>query len=172
MKRILLFLLFILFSFSAYSFELKSKAFNKGESIPAKYTCDGDNISPDLYWVDVPDSTESFAIICKDPDAPGGTFIHWMIYNIPYDYTNTLAENVAQVENLPNGAIQTENDFGKIGYSGPCPPAGKPHRYIFEIYALEIMLPVAQDATRDDIMQLIRRHYMGEVHLEGLYSRQ
>lgn len=115
--------------------QVTSTAFSPGETIPKKFTCDGPDVSPQLAWNETPVGTESFALIADDPDAPGGTWVHWVLYDLPAS-VRMLPEGVAKQEQLPSGARQGRNDFGKIGYGGPCPPPGKPHRYFFKPYAL------------------------------------
>src|SRR5438552_475269 len=110
------------------SLQISSTAFSAGEAIPKKFTCDGPDVSPQLKWNDPPANTESFALIMDDPDAPAGTWVHWVLYDIPAD-AKELPERVPTHEQLPSGARQGRNDFGKTGYGGPCPPPGKPHRY-------------------------------------------
>jgi hypothetical protein len=111
----------------AMSLQISSAAFSAGETIPKKFTCDGPDVSPKLTWNDSPANTQSFALIMDDPDAPAGTWVHWVLYDLPAD-TKELSEGVAKQEQLPSGARQGRNDFGKVGYGGPCPPPGKPHR--------------------------------------------
>jgi Raf kinase inhibitor-like YbhB/YbcL family protein len=123
---------------------LTSAAFEEAEMIPPKYTCDGADISPPLTWGPVPEQTESIALICDDPDAPMGTFVHWVLYDVPAE-TTELPENVPNDTTLPDGAAQGTSDFGRIGYGGPCPPGGT-HRYFFKIYALDKKLGLAPGA--------------------------
>ncbi len=111
-------------------------AFAAGRPIPEKYTCDGPDVSPPLAWTNAPAGTKSFALIADDPDAPGGIWVHWVVYNLPPTLT-ALAENTPPSPQLPDGAKQGVNDFGQTGYRGPCPPAGRLHRYVFNIYALD-----------------------------------
>jgi Raf kinase inhibitor-like YbhB/YbcL family protein len=111
---------------------ISSGAFEEGKPIPARHTCDGEDASPSLKWSDVPTGTKSFALICDDPDAPGGTWVHWVLYGLPLSVME-LAEKVPARETLPNGGKQGVNDFKKVGYGGPCPPSGKPHRYYFKV---------------------------------------
>ena len=113
--------------------QFNSAAFKDGEKIPEKYSCDGEDVSPPLEWTPAPDKTKTLAIICDDPDAPMGTWVHWVVFNVPADIVQ-LPENVPPERELNNGAIQGMNDFKKIGYGGPCPPSGT-HRYFFKIYA-------------------------------------
>jgi len=150
--------------------KLVSSAFDEGEMIPKKYTCDDMDISPPLNWTSVPEGTNSFAIICDDPDAPMGTWVHWVIYNLPANI-NELSENVPALESLPNGAKQGRNDFGKIGYGGPCPPGGT-HRYYFKIYALKKELDIEVGITKSGLLKAIEGHILSEAQLMGRYRRQ
>src|ERR1019366_2166590 len=115
-------------------FRLDSTAFQNGASIPLEFTCDGPDESPALTWTDPPTKTQSFALVVDDPDAPGGIWVHWVLYDLPAD-TRELTQGVAKDRQLTNGARQGRNDFGKIGYNGPCPPRGPAHRYFFKLYA-------------------------------------
>jgi len=149
--------------------ELTSTAFNNGEMIPVKYTCDGEDLSPPLEWDSVPAGTKSFALICDDPDAPIGTWVHWVYYDMPTG-TKDLPESVAPKEHTPNGGKQGTNDFRKIGYGGPCPPGGT-HRYYFKLYALDVMLNLAPGTTKDRLLKEIENHVLGEAQLMGKYKR-
>jgi len=151
-------------------FILESPAFKDDGRIPEKYTCDGLDISPPLRWSGQPPETKSFAIIVEDPDAPGGIFTHWIIYNIPAD-VNQLDEGMESAEVLPGGIMQGLNDFGRLGYGGPCPPPGEPHRYVFRIYALDTMLELNQAASKDELLKLMKDHILAEATLTGIYSR-
>lgn len=151
-------------------FRLTSTAFKDGEAIPEDYTCDGRNVSPPLSWENAPKGAEGFAIIMDDPDAPGGTFTHWIIVNIPANETG-LQEGIPKTEKLENGAIQGKNSAGKIGYSGPCPPSGT-HRYIFRIYALHMKLDLQPGADMTQMEATMRDHIMGKAELMGTYRRQ
>ena len=122
------------------TFTISSQAFEESHKIPIAHTCDGDNISPPLWWEGAPRETVSFALILEDPDAPDGTFTHWLLYNLPAS-CHKLEKIIPIQKKLENGAIQAKNDFGKIGYGGPCPPRGEEHRYFFRIFALKKKLP-------------------------------
>ncbi len=122
------------------SFNITTPAFENGANIPKVHTCDGDDVSPLLRWDGEPKDTASFALIMEDPDAPGGSFAHWIVYNLPPD-CNELEKIIPMKRHLENKAIQGKNDFGKIGYNGPCPPKGEEHRYFFRIFALKKKLP-------------------------------
>ena len=154
----------------AVSIQLTSSAFNDGESIPALYTCDGEDISPPLQWSNVPAETRSLALIADDPDAPVGTWVHWVIYDIP-PALSELPEAVPTAEVTPDRLKQGLNDFNRIGYGGPCPPPGKPHRYVFTIYALEIEPGLPVGATKDDLLRAMEGHTIGEGRLIGLFRR-
>lgn len=149
--------------------ELKSPSFEEGGMIPKKHTCDGEDISPPLNWTSVADGTKTIALICDDPDAPGGTWVHWVIFNIPAD-TRDLAENLPPQKELPNGARQGINDFRKFGYGGPCPPGGT-HRYYFKIYSLDTDLDLEAGATKAQLLQAMKGHVLGEGQLMGKYHR-
>jgi len=149
---------------------IKSSAFNEGELIPIKYTCDGINVSPPLSWSDSPQGTKSFALISDDPDAPMGTWVHWVIYNIPPDI-NELPENMPSSRILPNGAIQGVTDFGSTGYGGPCPPSGT-HRYYFKIYALDTILDLNSEVRKKQLVEAMEDHIIDQGQLMGKYKRQ
>ncbi|RKY25413.1 MAG: YbhB/YbcL family Raf kinase inhibitor-like protein [Planctomycetota bacterium] len=147
-----------------------SSAFEDGGMIPAKYTCDGEDISPPLRWDVVPEGTQSIALICDDPDAPVGTFVHWVLFNLPAD-TKELAENFPADENLPNGAGQGITDFGRVGYGGPCPPSGT-HRYFFKIYALDTKIDLPSRADKARLLKAMEGHIISRGQLIGKYKRQ
>jgi Raf kinase inhibitor-like YbhB/YbcL family protein len=149
--------------------EITSSAFDEGEMIPVKYTCDDIDISPPLKWSNVPEGTKTFAIICDDPDAPMGTWVHWVLFNLPAD-TNELSENIPPDKVLPNGARQGRNDFGKIGYGGPCPPGGT-HRYYFKIYALSEELDMEPGITKSELLNAMDGTILSEGQLMGRYKR-
>lgn len=150
--------------------EILSSAFDEGAMIPDKFTCDDIDISPPLKWSSVPDGTKTFAIICDDPDAPMGTWVHWVIYNLPIDI-NKLSENIPPLQILTNGAKQGRNDFGKIGYVGPCPPSST-HRYYFKIYALAEELMVEAGITKSELLKAMEGHILSEGQLMGRYKRR
>ena len=152
------------------SFTLKSTAFEYGNEIAKRYTCSGSDLSPALNWDGVPTGTHSLAFIVDDPDAPMGTWTHWIIWNIPAQDTG-LAEGVSPVEVLDNGARQGKNDFKRIGYGGPCPPAGKPHRYYFKLYALDAKLELKAGAGRSDLEHAMKQHVLSQAELMGTYRR-
>jgi len=148
---------------------LSSSSFENGAMIPSKYTCDGEDISPPLKWESAPEGTKCFALISDDPDAPAGTWVHWVIYNIPAE-TNELKENYPKDAELPDGTKQGTSDFGRIGYGGPCPPSGV-HRYYFKLYALDIVLDLASGASKADLLKAMENHIIEETQLMGKYSR-
>jgi len=149
--------------------EIKSSAFKEGEIIPGKYTCDNIDISPPLEWSEVPDGTKTFALICDDPDAPMGTWVHWVLFNLPANILG-LSENTPKLEVLKNGARQGINDFGKIGYGGPCPPGGT-HRYYFKIYALDKELESKPGITKKELLKAMEGHILAEAQLMARYKR-
>lgn len=150
--------------------ELKSSAFAQGETIPKSHTGDGKNISPPLAWAEPPQGTKCWALICDDPDAPRGTWVHWVLFNLPGN-TRELAEAVPMDKSLPNGAIQGKNDFGDIGYGGPAPPKGKPHRYFFKLYALDASLSLKPGATKAELLKAMDGHLLATGELMGKYQR-
>jgi Raf kinase inhibitor-like YbhB/YbcL family protein len=154
----------------AMSFAVKSTAFANGGEISKRYTCEGADLSPALNWVDVPAGTQSLALIADDPDAPVGTWTHWIIWNISAKAT-VLPEGVPQLETLDNGARQGRNDFKRIGYGGPCPPPGKTHRYFFKLYALDARLDVKAGASRTELELAMKRHVLSLTELMGTYRR-
>lgn len=151
------------------SFPIKTTAFLEGGTIPKRFTCDGPDISPALTWAGAPPEAKSLALIVDDPDAPVGTWTHWIIWNIPPG--STLPEGVAKTETLSDGARQGRNDFKRIGYGGPCPPAGKPHRYFFRLYALDSKLDLQQGASRNELERAMKGHVLSQAELMGRYGR-
>lgn len=150
--------------------QLTSPAFADGGLIPRRYTCDGDDASPPLAWSGVPATTVSLALIADDPDAPRGTWVHWVLYNLPAT-TTSLPEALPTDERLPNGALQGRNDFRRTGYGGPCPPSGT-HRYFFKLYALDTVLSLEPGATKQQLLQAMEGHVLAEAQLMGRYARQ
>jgi len=149
---------------------LQSSAFPDGGQIPVSFTCDGANVSPPLSWTGVPQNTKSFALICDDPDAPVGTWVHWLVYEIPADVTR-LPEHVPAQEETAQGFRQGLNDFRNIGYGGPCPPEGI-HRYIFKLYALDFMPDLEPGISREELLLAMEGHILEEAQLTGRYSRR
>jgi hypothetical protein len=151
------------------SITVKSLAFVQGSGIPAKYTCDGRDVSPPLEWTAAPATTKSYAVIVDDPDAPRGTFTHWVLFNIPSRQTK-LEEGVPTAQTLSNGAKQGKNDAGSIGYYGPCPPTGI-HRYRFKVYALDAMLNLKSGVTVGELEKAMGGHVIAQGELMGKYAR-
>jgi Raf kinase inhibitor-like YbhB/YbcL family protein len=150
--------------------KLTSTAFKEGQPIPATYTCKGVNVSPPLEWSGAPKTAKTLAIIADDPDAPGGTWVHWVLYNLPSENIG-LVEMVPVTENLKAGGFQGKNDFGKIGYGGPCPPSGT-HHYFFKIYALDAELPLKAGATKAEVEKAMVGHIVSQGQLMGTFGRQ
>ncbi|MCC6616833.1 MAG: YbhB/YbcL family Raf kinase inhibitor-like protein [Anaerolineae bacterium] len=150
---------------------LVSSAFEPGHTIPARHTCDGEDVSPPLRWEHVPSNAISLALICDDPDAPAGTWTHWLIYDIPPEI-DTLAEGIPTDGTLPFGARQGTNSFGRIGYGGPCPPRGSSHRYFFTLYALNRRLDLPSGAIKATVQSALEGHVVGEGQLMGVYQRR
>ena len=149
--------------------EITSSVFSEGEMIPTRYTCDGPDVSPDLSWSGVPETAVSLALICDDPDAPMGTWVHWVLFNIPADADGLPAE-VPSDAILENGARHGKNDFGKLGYGGPCPPGGT-HRYFFKFYALDTQVELDSGSTKAELLEAMEGHILAEAQLMGIYSR-
>lgn len=149
---------------------IESEAFENGKVIPKKYTADGEDISPPLKWSNIPKGVESYVLICDDPDAPSGIWVHWVIYDIPASVTS-LKEGIPSIELIPGIGKQGINDFGKIGYNGPAPPRGKPHRYFFKLYALDRMLNLPISITKSDVVKAMEKHIIAEAVLIGIYGR-
>jgi Raf kinase inhibitor-like protein, YbhB/YbcL family len=149
---------------------LTTPTFSPGGPIPKPCTCDGGDRSPALGWSEIPVDTRSFALICDDPDAPRGTWVHWVLFNLPADAVE-LSEGVPGAPELPSGARQGVNDSAKIGYAGPCPPPGPPHRYFFRLYALDCLLNVPPGVKRADLDQAMTGHVLAEAVVMGTYGR-
>jgi Raf kinase inhibitor-like YbhB/YbcL family protein len=142
--------------------------FAMGAAIPPKYCCSP--VSPPLSWSQVPDGTKSIAVLCDDPDAPGGDWVHWVFFNLPPD-TQKLDEGVPRKDQLPNGAIQGMTDYGRVGYDGPCPPPGRPHRYVFKVYALDTTLDLDSSAEKPDLLKAMEGHILAQGELMGRFGR-
>lgn len=149
---------------------LSSIAFQDGERIPVKYTCEGQDISPPLMWSEPPPGTQSLALIVDDPDAPGGVFTHWVLFNILPD-SRELPEAMPTQAQLPSGALQGKNDFGRVGYGGPCPPPGRPHRYCFTLYALDRVLGLKGGVSKKQVLDAMKGHILVQGKLTGIYQR-
>ncbi len=152
--------------------KLASPAFSNGGPIPRAHTCDGANSSPPLRWSDAPRGAESLALIMDDPDAPGGTFVHWVLYNIPPG-TRGLPTGIptGHVVRSPITALQGFNDFHRSGYAGPCPPPGKPHHYHLKLYAVDRVLAVPPGASKTVLLKALQDHVLAEAELVGRYGR-
>lgn len=148
------------------TFELTSVAFAAGEPIPAKYTCDGANVSPPLAWSDAPPGTQSLALIMDDPDAPAGTWDHWLLFNIPAN-----VRNLPEQAGAPVGSVDGKNGWGRTGYGGPCPPRGT-HRYFFKLYALAAKLDLPAGANKSQLLRAMKTHILAQAELMGTYARQ
>ena len=146
-------------------FKVESNAFRHNEQIPQKYTCDGDDVNPPLRIENIPSSAKSIALIVDDPDAPGKTWVHWVLWNVPPSTTEIKEDSV------PRGAAQGINDFRNNSYGGPCPPSGT-HRYFFKLYALDTVLELSSRSTKADLEGAMRGHIVGRTELMGLYRRR
>jgi Raf kinase inhibitor-like YbhB/YbcL family protein len=150
--------------------QLKSPDFSAGATIPKQFTCDGADISPSFSWSDPPPSTQSFALIADDPDAPAGNWVHWVLYNLP-PTLRSLPQNFPKTEQPHGDSHQGNNDFEKTGYNGPCPPPGKPHRYFFKLYALDTKLTLKPGASKKDVEAAMQGHIVAEGQYIGRFSR-
>ncbi|NMB99146.1 MAG: YbhB/YbcL family Raf kinase inhibitor-like protein [Thermoanaerobaculaceae bacterium] len=173
-KRILFSVLLLLFTFFLMTqggkMVIKSPDFKEGELIPKMFSCEGEDYSPKLEWENAPEATKSFALICDDPDALMGTWVHWVIYNIPKEF-KSLERNIPKKPKLENGILQGKNSWPKTGYNGPCPPPGKPHRYFFKLYALDTVLSLKENATKEDLLSAMKGHILAETQTMGTYKR-
>jgi Raf kinase inhibitor-like YbhB/YbcL family protein len=149
---------------------ISSDAFNDGSSLPVEHTCDGEDRSPALSWDTVPASRQSITLIADDPDAPGKTWVHWVIYNIPAN-SSGLPPGVPKDKSLDDGSLQGKNDFGRIGYNEPCPPPGKAHRYFFKVYALDTTLSLKSGAIKSQLEVTMSGHILAQGEMIGKYGR-
>jgi Raf kinase inhibitor-like YbhB/YbcL family protein len=149
---------------------ISTPSFPNGGDIPRKFTCDGADVSPELSWSGAPSGTQSFTLIADDPDAPVGTWTHWVLFDLPATATS-LAEGVSKVDELDSGGRQGRNDFRRIGYGGPCPPPGKPHRYFFKLYALDRKLSLKPGASKQEVEQAMQGHLLAQAEWMGKYRR-
>ncbi len=156
---------------TAMAFELRSPAFSAGGDIPVVHTCDGPDRSPVLRWSDPPAGAKAFALIMDDPDAPGGTWVHWVLYGVPAA-AREFPEGVAARETVQGVGTQGVNDFRKVGYGGPCPPPGPAHRYSFRLYALDAELKLPPRVTKADLLKAMEGHVLGHADLAGRYKRK
>lgn len=167
-QRSIIFVALCLFSLAiqAGSLKLVSPAFGNTSQIPKQYTCEGADVSPPLFWQNPPDNTQSFVLIVDDVDAPAGDWVHWLLFNIPADIW--ILSEAAEV---PKGALSGQNSWGQTGYRGPCPPGGK-HHYFFKLYALDTILNLKSDATRQDVFDAMDNHVLETSELIGIYSKE
>ena len=152
------------------AFQLTSKAFSNGSPIPRKHTCDGEDVSPELTWIDPPQGTRSLALICDDPDAPVGTWVHWVLWGIGGE-ARSLREGLGKKVSLPEGFQEGMTDFGRPGYGGPCPPPGKAHRYFFKLYALDTVPSLSAKTGKSELLEAMRGHILEQTELMGTYKR-
>lgn len=150
--------------------EIRTDAFAPGASIPEKYTCSGENISPPLAISGVPQSAKALVLVVDDPDAPAGTFVHWVVYNMP-PRTDRIDAGVKPAQTMPGGGMQGRNDFGRAGYGGPCPPPGSPHHYRFRLFALSSQITPPQSATGPDVEQAMQGHILASTEMVGTFGR-
>lgn len=153
------------------AFSIRSPAFEDRGFIPISYSCRGDNLSPELFWQGTPSDTRSFILVCHDPDAPKGKFIHWLMYNIPAT-TVHLEKGIQKSPTLPNGSLQGINSFNKIGYDGPCPPPLSTHHYIFTLYALNAPLHLKPGSSYNEVDTAMRSHILAQTTLTGLFQQE
>lgn len=154
----------------AEGFKFAAAAFEPGGAIPKQFTCEGSDKSPALKWTGRPVGTKSFALIVDDPDAPGGTWVHWVLYDLPPD-RRELAEGLPKDAELESGARHGQNDFGRLGYGGPCPPPGSEHRYFFKLYALDSKMRLKSGATKADLENAMKGHILARAEFIGRYRR-
>jgi hypothetical protein len=155
---------------SSSKLELTTTSFTPGDFIPRRFTCEAENVSPALAWTDPPPGTQSFALIEDDPDAPSGTFVHWLVYDLPAAYRG-LPEALSGSAQMPGGGRQGTNDFARTGYRGPCPPPGRPHRYFIRLYALDIKLNLRPAARRRELDAVMEDHILAQAELMARYQR-
>ena len=152
------------------SLSISSPSFPNGGEIPKKFSCDGADVSPQLSWTESPAGTKTFALLVDDPDAPAGNWNHWVIWNLPAS-ARSLPEGVGKSRRLPDGSQQGLNDFRKVGYNGPCPPANKPHRYHFQLFALDTKLSLNGDAGKPDLEAAMKGHILAQAEWMGTFRR-
>lgn len=167
-KKLILLTGFLAFCLTreAMAMELMSKDFQPAGSLPLEFTCDGKNLSPSLYWKDAPQNTQSFVLILEDPDAPSGTWTHWVLFNIPAT-TDSIAKNATT---FPQGTLVGKNSWGHNNYDGPCPPQGE-HRYFFKLYAVDTQLPTHPGLTKAEVETAIHGHILASTELVAKYQR-
>jgi len=153
------------------SLTLTTKAFQANGPIPQPYSCEGPDISPELDWSNAPAKTRSFALILEDPDAPGGTWVHWVVYDLPAG-AHHLQAGIPRRDDIEGGGRQGDNDFGRVGYNGPCPPPGPPHRYFFRLYSLDTVLNLRGRVQKIAAEQGMKGHVLAQTELMGTYQRK
>lgn len=154
----------------ASEFEIESAAFKQGGEIPKRFTCEGEDLSPALRWTHPPRGTLSFVLIAEDPDAPSGTWVHWVVYDLPAR-VHELPDGVPKQAEIPGGGVQGRNDFGRLGYGGPCPPPGSAHHYFFKLYALDTTLNLRAGAEKEEVISSAKGHVLGEAQFMGWFKR-
>jgi len=169
MRWVMIFIFLFLPSLAS-ALEIKSGSFLNESDIPSEYTCDAQNVSPQISWSQAPDNTVSFVLICDDPDSPSKSWTHWVVFNIPKE-KSSLQEKLPAIGTFDDGMIQGRNDFGKTGYYGPCPPPGDPHRYFFKLFALDIELLLDENSSKDDVLGRIEGHILAQAQIFGRYQR-
>ena len=150
---------------------LSSPAFAEAHAIPVQHTCQAQDLSPPLVWTGVPARTRTLALIVDDPDAPAGTWVHWVVFDLA-PALKGLPAGVTKTEALSNGAIQGLNSFQNVGYNGPCPPAGSPHRYFFKLYALDTRLALKPGASKEQVLAVMKGHILAQAQAMGTYQRR
>jgi len=155
---------------SSSKIELKTTSFTPGGFIPKRFTCEAADVSPALTWTEPPAGTQSFALIEDDPDAPSGTFVHWLVYDLPAAYRQ-LPEGLSRNDQMLGGGRQGTNDFSRTGYNGPCPPPGRPHRYFIHLYALDAKPNLRPAATRRELEAAMQGHILAQAELMGRFQR-
>ena len=170
MKKVISFLLIAFMAHTAFAFELGSEVFENKGYIPDRYTCDAQDFSPPLSWSGVPENAKSLALICDDPNASFKIWVHWVAFNILPE-AGGLKEGISKEELTELSIVEGINDFGKVGYQGPCPPSGKAHRYSFRLYALDTTLALEEGASKKDLIEAMQGHIIAEAKLIGLYQR-
>jgi len=168
MRYLALILCLVYFPVSGWAMEIKSNAFENGKILSSQYTCDGENISPGLNWDGVPSETKTLALICDDPDSLAKPWSHWVIFNLPADKVN-LAQGISPMD---TSIMQGINDFGEPGYSGPCPPGEKPHRYFFKLYALDTNLSLEKNVTKEVLLEAMQGHILAQAEIFCTYQRR
>ena len=170
MKKVISFLLIVFMAHTAFAFELGSEVFKNKGYIPDRYTCDAQDFSPPLSWSDIPENAKSLVLICDDSDASFKIWVHWVAFNILPE-AGGLKEGISKEELAELSIVEGTNDFGKVGYQGPCPPPGKAHRYSFRLYALDTTLALEQGVSKKNVIETMQGHIIAEAKLAGRYQR-